>query len=103
IRNTKPNQYLSTRDSWNLGKSAAAIRTIVNCLRDRSPTVATTPPPAPTEPPPGTPPPSQKGERVSCPHQALPHRPRGPHLSVTARMLLIGESRFGVSCDFKRV
>jgi hypothetical protein len=22
-------------------------------------------------------------------------------LSVTARMLLIGESRFGVSCDFK--
>jgi hypothetical protein len=39
IRNTKTNQYLSTRDSWNLGKSAAAIRTIVNCLRDRSPTV----------------------------------------------------------------
>jgi S1-C subfamily serine protease len=65
IRNTKTNQYLSTRDSWNLGKSAAAIRTIVNCLRDRSPTVATTPPPAPTEPPPGTPPPSQKGESKS--------------------------------------
>ena len=26
---------------------------------------------------------------------------RGYNLSVTARMLLIGESRFGVSCDFK--
>jgi S1-C subfamily serine protease len=58
IRNLKNNQYLSQRDSWNLGKSAAAIRTIVNCLRDRSPTVATTPP---TPPPPATPP-SQKGE-----------------------------------------
>src|SRR5262249_27370829 len=65
IRNVKNNQYLSQRDSWNLGKSAAAIRTIVNCLRDRSPTVATIPPPAPTEPPPGTPPPSQKGESKS--------------------------------------
>jgi serine protease Do len=62
IRNLKNNQYLSKRDSWNLGKSAAAIRTIVNCLKDRSPTVATTTPPAPTTPPPGTPPPSQKGE-----------------------------------------
>jgi hypothetical protein len=41
IRNLKNNQYLAQRDSWNLGKSAAAIRTIVNCLRDRSPTVAT--------------------------------------------------------------
>ena len=65
IRNLKNNQYLAQRDSWNLGKSAAAIRTIVNCLRDRSPTVATTTPPAPTEPPPGTPPPSQKGESKS--------------------------------------
>ena len=64
IRNIKNNQYLSQRDSWNLGKSAAAIRTIVNCLRDRSPTFATTPP-APTPPPPGTPPPSQKGEAKS--------------------------------------
>ena len=54
-------QYLSQRDSWNLGKSAAAIRTIVNCLRDRSPTVArrTPPPPPPAEPP------SQKGESKS--------------------------------------
>ena len=26
---------------------------------------------------------------------------RGYNFSVTARMLLIGESRFGVSCDFK--
>src|SRR5262249_16468063 len=33
IRNLKTNQYLSQRDSWNLGKSAAAIRTIVNCLK----------------------------------------------------------------------
>jgi ABC-type uncharacterized transport system substrate-binding protein len=49
IRNLKNNQYLSKRDSWNLGKSAAAIRTIVNCLKDRSPTVATT---TPTAPPP---------------------------------------------------
>jgi S1-C subfamily serine protease len=65
IRNLKNNQYLSKRDSWNLGKSAAAIRTIVNCLKDRSPTVATTTPPPPTEPPPGTPPPSQKGESKS--------------------------------------
>ena len=65
IRNLKNNQYFSQRDSWNLGKSAAAIRTIVNCLRDRSPTVATTTPPAPTSPPPGTPPPSQKGEAKS--------------------------------------
>jgi S1-C subfamily serine protease len=65
IRNTKTNQYLSARDSWNLGKSAAAIRTIVNCLRDRSPTVATTTPPAPTAPPPGAPPPSQKQESKS--------------------------------------
>ena len=58
IRNLKNNQYLSKRDSWNLGKSAAAIRTIVNCLKDRSPTVAT---PTPTPPSPA-PPPSQKGE-----------------------------------------
>jgi S1-C subfamily serine protease len=58
IRNLKNNQYLAQRDSWNLGKSAAAIRTIVNCLRDRSPTVATTTPP----PPPPPPPPSQKPE-----------------------------------------
>src|SRR5215469_16859036 len=61
IRNLKNNKYLSQRDSWNLGKSAAAIRTIVNCLRDRSPTVArrTPPPPPPAEPP------SQKGESKS--------------------------------------
>jgi hypothetical protein len=58
IRNLKNNQYLAQRDSWNLGKSAAAIRTIVNCLRDRSPTVATTTP----TPPPPPPPPSQKPE-----------------------------------------
>jgi S1-C subfamily serine protease len=63
IRNLKNNQYLSQRDSWNLGKSAAAIRTIVNCLRDRSPTVATTTPTAP--PPPAAPPPSQKRESKS--------------------------------------
>jgi serine protease Do len=60
IRNLKNNQYLSKRDSWNLGKSAAAIRTIVNCLKDRSPTVATTTPPPP--PPPSAEPPSQKRE-----------------------------------------
>src|SRR6266436_6960031 len=62
IRNLKNNQYLSKGDSWNLGKSAAAIRTIVNCLKDRSPTVATT---TPTAPPPEAPPPSQKGESKS--------------------------------------
>ena len=61
IRNLKNNQYLAQRDSWNLGKSAAAIRTIVNCLRDRSPTVATT---TPTPPPPAAPP-SQKEESKS--------------------------------------
>jgi len=61
IRNLKNNQYISQRDSWNLGKSAAAIRTIVNCLRDRSPTVATITPPAP---PPAAPP-SQKQESKS--------------------------------------
>ena len=61
IKNLKNNQYLAQRDSWNLGRSAAAIRTIVNCLRDRSPTVArrTPPPPPPAEPP------SQKGESKS--------------------------------------
>jgi S1-C subfamily serine protease len=66
IRNLKTNQYLSTRDSWNLGKSAAAIRTIVNCLRDRSPTVPPTIPaaPPPTAPPP-TAPPSQNRESKS--------------------------------------
>src|SRR5262249_52440321 len=65
IRNLKNNQYFAQRDSWNLGKSAAAIRTIVNCLRDRSPTVArTTPTPTPTPTPP-PPPPSQKGESKS--------------------------------------
>ena len=62
IRNLKNNQYLSKRDSWNLGKSAAAIRTIVNCLKDRSPTVPTT---TPTAPPPAAPPPSQKRESKS--------------------------------------
>src|SRR6266436_9679340 len=61
IRNLRNNQYISQRDSWNLGKSAAAIRTIVNCLRDRSPTVATITPPAP---PPAAPP-SQKQESKS--------------------------------------
>jgi serine protease Do len=61
IRNLKNNQYLAQSDSWNLGKSATAIRTIVNCLRDRSPTVATTP----TPPPPPPPPPSQKRESKS--------------------------------------
>jgi S1-C subfamily serine protease len=65
IRNLKNNQYLSKRDSWNLGKSAAAIRTLVHCLKDRQPTVATTTPPAPTAPPPGAPPPSQKQESKS--------------------------------------
>jgi S1-C subfamily serine protease len=61
IRNLKNDQYLAKRDSWNLGKSAAAIRTIVNCLRDRSPTFATKTPatPPPTEPP------AQKGESKS--------------------------------------
>src|SRR5262245_58754062 len=59
IRNLKNNQYLSQRDSWNLGKSAAAIRTIVNCLRDRSPVFATTT--TPTTPPSAAPP-SQKQE-----------------------------------------
>jgi S1-C subfamily serine protease len=63
IRNLKNNQYLSQRDSWNLGKSAAAIRTLVNCLRDRTPTVATKPPDPPTPDPP--PPPSQKRESKS--------------------------------------
>jgi S1-C subfamily serine protease len=61
FRNLKNNQYLAQRDSWNLGKSAAAIRTIVNCLRDRSPTVATIPP----APPPPAAPPAQKGESKS--------------------------------------
>jgi serine protease Do len=61
IRNLKNNQYLSQRDSWNLGKSAAAIRTIVNCLKDRSPVFAT---PTPTTPPPAAPP-SQKRESKS--------------------------------------
>ena len=61
IKNLKNNQYLAQRDSWNLGRSAAAIRTIVNCLRDRSPTVARTTPP----PPPPAEPPSQKGESKS--------------------------------------
>jgi S1-C subfamily serine protease len=65
IRNLKNNQFLSPRDSWNLGKSAAAIRTLVHCLKDRQPTVAPITPPAPTEPPPGTPPPSQKRESKS--------------------------------------
>src|SRR5215813_7908283 len=55
IRNLKTNQYLAQRDSWNLGKSAAAIRSVVNCLRDRSPTFATTTP-QPPPPPPATPP-----------------------------------------------
>ena len=55
IRNLKTNQYLAQRDSWNLGKSAAVIRSVVNCLRDRSPTFATTTPPPPP-PPPATPP-----------------------------------------------
>ena len=64
IRNPRNNQYLAQRDSWNLGKSAAAIRTIVNCLRDRSPTVATRPPPPPP-PPPQAAPPTQKGESKS--------------------------------------
>jgi S1-C subfamily serine protease len=66
FRNLKNNQYLAQRDSWNLGKSAAAIRTIVNCLRDRSPTVATiTPPPAPTTPPPpGAAPPRESKSSV---------------------------------------
>src|SRR5262249_4863033 len=59
IRNLKNNQYLSKRDSWDLGRSAAAIRKIVNCLKDRSPTVATT---TPTPPQPPPPPPSQKPE-----------------------------------------
>jgi S1-C subfamily serine protease len=59
IRNLKNNQYFSQRDSWNLGKSAAAIRTIVNCLKDRSPTVARR---DPTPPPPPPLPPSQKPE-----------------------------------------
>jgi len=54
IRNLKTNQYLAQRDSWNLGKSAAAIRTIVNCLRDRSPTVATIPPAPPPPPEPAS-------------------------------------------------
>src|SRR5436309_6307587 len=63
IRNLKNNQYLSQRDSWNLGKSAAAIRTIVNCLKDRSPTVATTTPTGPTPEAPS--PPSQKRESKS--------------------------------------
>jgi S1-C subfamily serine protease len=62
IRNLKNNQWLSKRDSWNLGKSAAAIRTIVNCLKDRSPTFATT---TPTPTPPEEPPPSQKRESKS--------------------------------------
>jgi hypothetical protein len=61
IRNLKNNQYLSKRDSWNLGKSAAAIRTIVNCLKDRSPTVAAT---TPAVPPPAALP-SQKQESKS--------------------------------------
>jgi S1-C subfamily serine protease len=66
IRNLKNNQYLFTRDSWNLGKSAAAIRTIVNCLKDRTPTVATTTPsPAPTAPPPGAAPPPSQQKRES--------------------------------------
>jgi len=60
IRNLKNNEYVSRRDSWNLGKSAAAIRTIVNCLKDRSPTIATTTPTPP--PPPPAEPPSQKRE-----------------------------------------
>src|SRR5262249_4762153 len=62
IRNLKTNQYIAQRDSWNLGRSAAAIRTIVHCLRDRSPTVATIP--TPTPPPPAAPP-SQKEESKS--------------------------------------
>jgi S1-C subfamily serine protease len=62
IRNLKHNQYFSQRDSWNLGKSAAAIRTIVNCLKDRSPTVARR---DPTPPPPPPPPPSPKQESKS--------------------------------------
>jgi len=61
IKNLKNNQYFAQRDSWNLGKSAAAIRTIVNCLKDRSPTVATT---TPTPPPPAAEP-SQKEESKS--------------------------------------
>jgi S1-C subfamily serine protease len=63
IRNPKTNQYLAQRDSWNLGKSAAAIRSVVNCLRDRSPTFATTTPPPP--PPPPATPPSKKSENSS--------------------------------------
>src|SRR5262249_39242296 len=63
IRNIKTTKYLAQRDSWNLGKSAAAIRSIVNCLRDRSPTVATTTPTPP--PPPAAAAPSQKEESKS--------------------------------------
>jgi S1-C subfamily serine protease len=66
LRNPKNNEWLSKRDSWNLGKSAGAIRTIVNCLKDRQPTVATTTPPPPTPPPPpGPQPPSQNRESKS--------------------------------------
>jgi len=80
IRNLKNNQYLAQRDSWNLGKSAAAIRTLVNCLRDRSPTVATTTPPPPTPPPPAAPP-SQQSEKSSVGSGFFVSKPMGSETS----------------------
>src|SRR5260370_10192474 len=74
IRNLKNNQYLSKRDSWNLGKSAAAIRTIVNCLKDRSPTVATT---TPTPPPPAVPPSQERESKTSVGSGFFVSKPMG--------------------------
>jgi S1-C subfamily serine protease len=79
IRNLKNNQYLAQRDSWNLGKSAAAIRTLVNCLRDRSPTVATTTPPPP--PPPPAAPPSPQSEKSSVGSGFFVSKPMGSETS----------------------
>ena len=79
IRNLKINQYLAQRDSWNLGKSAAAIRSVVNCLRDRSPTFATTTPPPP--PPPPATPPSKKSENSSVGSGFFVSKPMGSETS----------------------
>jgi serine protease Do len=54
IRNPKNNEWLSKKESFPLGKSAAAIRAAVNCLRDRAP-IANAPPPRPETSPPSQP------------------------------------------------
>jgi S1-C subfamily serine protease len=97
IRNLKNNQYLSQRDSWNLGKSAAAIRTIVNCLRDRSPVFATR---TPTTPPPAAPP-SQKPESSSVGSGFFVSKPMGSNSAyVVTNFHVIDGCRSGLRVRF---